>query len=635
MQLFTGIKYFGDLYDLNTDNVFAAFSFYSGFRNNNIVYPESWATNSASGILNNTGQFFSRGSSGFFNGNTFMSLNKNYFADNSTIFLSYERLRLKDEILLSSVTGNNFSNYSGFCLGINDANKLYFKYWNSVEGPSTFTYNKVLSDKNLILLNKKESTITLGHFNTNTFSFEIEEFNIYRNNFIKNNFINIGGKPNNVEWVTSNNFSGYIDKLYIFNDINFYVYRDSIVSGIFNIITGVTSNTVTECYETGYFKESGYLYPEITGTYLSGYQTGNFQITGYFSSGSGYFYSGVTGYNNISVGFYTDNCGNSTEIFEKIPLSGRLSGTIDVTIPLYGTVFSTEYVEIVLSGLLSGYILVPVTGQVCNDRIISTDGFTSLTDLNYLRSLSFNEITLFSNTQNQNDIVEIFTEPYQNKTLEYNQNLLYDNFNSNYFYINKEFKQNEILLFGNGQALIDSGYQLIPDGYEIIKSPNLDYFITGTTIETNKFFVNEDNLFYDHFTGNFLAYKRSGNLLDLPIGFGNNYWLFKNGQKLIKDKDYTVSPTNIVLTTNNSTNENYYIIKAVLDNFLYYSGNSGPFKLNRSFNHQCSQVYLNGIKQKINNNYIENSNFDLISGNFYDPDPTDKIIYNNSDDFFV
>ena len=81
--------------------------------------------------------------------------------------------------------------------------------------------------------------------------------------------------------------------------------------------------------------------------------------------------------------------------------------------------------------------------------------------------------------------------------------------------------------------------------------------------------------------------------------------------------------------------ENNILIKEIPDNFIYYSRNSGSLRLTGAFNHGCSQVYYNGIKQKINNNYIENSRFDLISGNYIEPNEFQKLIYNNTDDFFV
>jgi hypothetical protein len=538
----TGLKFFTDFYDIDETNVFAAFSFYSGFNNDNIVYPENNFSNSASGILNNSNTFFSNYGSGYFNGNTNFILNKNYDFEDSIVFISYEKLSFGDQILLSSVTGNSFNTYAGFCVGINDANKLYFRYWNPVEGPFTFTYSKVLADKNLIILSRSESNFTIGSYNNNTFSFEFENFNIFNNSFKNSNFLMVGSKSVNVPWLeNSKNFVGYIDKFYIINDLNAFSYRDEIVSGLYAVPTGIINQTfIEECYETGTFIESGYSYIEITGTTISGFLSGTNQLSGYVLSGSGYSYLDVTGFERILIGFYTDLCGETFELYEDIPVSGLVNKIIDVNVPVFQDIFVTGYVEVELSGIVSGNILVPITGLECV-KVPNDDGVTVFyIDSNYLSSLYYKEISLLSKINNQTDIVEIFTEKYALETLFYNRDLFYDDLNKNYFYIDKEYSQNEILLFGNGQALIDSGYQLIPNGYETIRSPNLDYFITGITVETNKFFGNEDYLFYDYFSGNFWAFENTGNGINIPNNI-NNYWLFKNGQKLIENKDYTVA----------------------------------------------------------------------------------------------
>jgi hypothetical protein len=589
--------------------------------------------------LNNTGSFFASNGSGFFNGSTHIRLNKNYSLNNSIIFLSYEKLRQKNEILLYSATGNNFSNYSGFCLGVNDANKLYFRYWNPVEGPFTFTYSKILSDKNLIFLSRYDSTVSLGHYNNNTFSFEAENFNIFRNAFINNNQLFVGGKSNNVEWLNdTNNFSGYIDKLYIINSLESFYYKNNIASGFFSLNTGVEREISNICYNTGFLSGSGFQYYAETGRIMSGFVSGiPNQITGYREATIEYRYTGITGYQNVSLGFYTDKCGNSRELFRQEALSGLITITTNEIVPLLGTIFVTGFTPILLSGFVSGVRNIFVTGTVCFENIGNVTGLKFVFDENYLRSLSYKEILLFNKENSQDDIVEIFNEPYKKETLVYNKDLFYDNLNKNYFYTDRNYNQNEILLFANGQALIDSGYQLIPDGYETIKSPNLDYFITGTTVETNKFFINEDNLFYDYFSGNFSALKNTGNLVAIPNNFFNtDFWLFKNGQKLILNIDYIrTSQSQLNLINTDINQENYIIFKQIPNSFIYRSGNFGSFNLTGSFNHGCSQVYYNGIKQKINNNYIENATFDLISGNMHQFDFFKNLIYNNTNDFFV
>lgn len=636
---FTGVKYFVDTLGINVENVFAAFSFYSGNNFDNIVYPEKWATNSASGLYTGSSSFYDYPGTGYFNGQNFFKLNKNLNFDNTTIFLSYQKLRSQDEILLSSAQGNNFNNYSGFCLGVNNANKLYFKYWNPVEGVFTFTYNKIIADKNLIILNRNGSVFSIGSYNTNSLQFEMEEFNIFQNSFANSNSLYVGGTPeiNNVNWLfNSFNFSGYIDKLYIFDNEDVLIYKNSLVSGLFINVTGAEGELIKDCYLTGTSINSGFLYSQITGTLISGFQSGSIGITGYTISGSGYSYSGITGYLDVYIGQRIDNCGVSYDIIERQALSGLINSTININVPLIGTILSTGYIEIPLSGLISGNVLIPQTGEVCNEIFNVTGNVQYIVDENYLKSLSYNEITLFyPNTDNQS-ITEVYLEPYKNETLIYNRNLLYDSLYENFFFIDKEYKQNEILLFANGQTLIDGGYKLIPSGYNIIRRPEIDYFLTGTTVETEKFFITEDNLFYDYFSGKFYWNKNTGRFINIPNNLGNNYWVFQNGQKLIKNKDFTTLGLSCeLLNVNNPNEENYIIFREIPNNFIYISGNSGYVRLSSPFNHGCSQVYYNGVKQKINNNYIENANLDLIFNNYYEFSNLEELIYNNSDDFFV
>ena len=191
MSYYTGIKFFADVLDVEYDQILAAFSFYSGApADNRTVLPENWSgSQSATGILTNTSPppayFFANNGVGNLPGmNSILISGKNFSLNNSTLFLSYERYKVTgNQILLTTCTGDSFANNVGYLLGINDANKLYFKYWNPVEGAYTFTYSKVLSDKNLILLNRNESVITMGRYNNNTYSFETEEFSIYQNAF--------------------------------------------------------------------------------------------------------------------------------------------------------------------------------------------------------------------------------------------------------------------------------------------------------------------------------------------------------------------------------------------------------------------------------------------------------------------
>jgi len=643
-QQYTGSKFFAELVGVDMPQIAAAFSFYSGFNNSNLVPPDSWASGSNTGVVNNTGIFFSNSGTGTFNGNTYMSLSGSHLLDNSIIYISYEKLRTGDEILLSSAEGNNFNNYSGFCLGINDANKLYFKYWNPIEGSFAFTYSGILANKNLIYLNKNSSIITLGHFNNNQNIFETQDFEIFQNSFVEGGNLKLGGHQNYINWInnTAENFSGYIDKFFLYKD-TVSLYKNILVSGLFANPTGYAGSYVTNCFITGGLVNSGFSYTGVTGIGIVPFISGITGITGYSTGISGYSYSGITGYNQIYLGFFIDNCGNSGDIFNSTPISGLITKQIIVNNALTGVSFISGFNQVQLTGRITGSTLVSVSGEFC-DIIFQPDGSVEyqISD-KFLSSLSYNEISLLSQVRNDNDILELYYTNYEPKFLEYNRSLIFDSLNENYFYFDRNLNRDEILLFANGQALIESGYSLIPSGYQIIQRPNLDYFITGNTVETNKLYALQDQLFYDYITGKFYATKingifSSGYAFTNPTNQSQNIFVYLNGQKLIRNINYELissgSPNNIIKITKQLTGDNFIIVKEHPSNFDYISGNVGTLPILKKVNHDTTQLYFNGIKQKLNSNYLENSVFDLISGTYIEKD-FQALIYNDTEDFFL
>ena len=110
----------------------------------------------------------------------------------------------------------------------------------------------------------------------------------------------------------------------------------------------------------------------------------------------------------------------------------------------------------------------------------------------------------------------------------------------------------------------------------------------------------------------------------------NNKFIFINGQKLVSGITYSGINT---ININIPSGDNFIFLKSI-PGFNYFSGNSNIIDLNKSnLNKNCSQVYFNGIKQKINNNYLEKGSFDLLSGSLNENNNT-FIIYNYTDDFF-
>ena len=638
--MFTGMRYFVDLLGINYSNINTAFNFLSGQNINfpNIVYSESWATGASSGRLNQVGNFFQNSGTGFFNGSTFLNLSNPFtFGNNATILFSYEKRRPGNEILMSSISGNSFNTYSGFCIGVNDANKLYFKYWNPVEGPFTFVYSKVLSDKNLMIFNRNTNNLSIGRLNSNTLDFDLEQFNFKNNSFRESDRLILGGMPNNIPWVGENllNFSGYFDDFYIFQNLPFE-YRNYYVSGLLYSPTGVSGSFQTVCYTTGYIYDSGFSYSGVTGYALSPYLITGTGITGYGAQVTGFSYSGITGYANISLGFFNDACKNTFQIFTQQPLSGLITSNFTGTISLTGLIITTGYNQVELTGLITGSEQKYFTGEKCETLLIGSTNPLFRYNSSYLNSLSFSEISLFSEINVLDDLVEIYYDTGTNSGI-YNKNLNYDIINSNNNY-STQFNDNinspsGVLLYLNGQIIVNSGFNNIVDGYNNYTVPNLDYYNTGNLFYMLNNVSEDDNVFYDYFTGNSEVIGITGwnSGEQLTNRNFNNAFVFLNGEKLLSGIDYTGQNTIII----NIPSGNHFIFIKNVPNFQYLTGNNSTLRLlNNNLKEGFSQVYFNGIKQKLFLNYIENSIYDMISGNFYENN-NNFIIYNNTNDFFV
>lgn len=570
----TGFKQYYNQLGLNINNIRAFYDF--NIQSGNQLVNAFWATNGINGTINNSGNFYSTSGCGAFNTGKFVKINSNLDLATWTVFLSYERARSGvDEILFSTFSGNSFANSSGFLLGINEANKLYFEYWNSVDGPQIFTFSHIVGDKNLISVTKNDSSIFFSYFDANSKKSTIQQDLIYQNNFINADNWFIGGVPNKPYYINAQNFSGYIDDFVLISGDLDQNYQNILYSGFFShygtgiqTLTQVCSNLI----------------------YLSGINTG--------------LSTGNIGFQTVEVGSVTDGCG------------------------ITNTTYSWENV----TGIISGVYFVPISGLGSECVNYTGIGDPQLyIDSGYLFSLGLNQISLLYPIDNQ-DFVDfyaltgLFQDTTRNKIAQYNAL-------NDVFFLDKNYTSGDLSASLNGQLQLESGYQVVPSGYSDIYKLTGNYFISGNWIYSTGFFESTDYILYDFINKNLSAVYFTGHTSGTtfsPISTFAGKLIFLNGQKLASGIDYTL-PNTLNLTVDSGNNVMFAL--TLTGNSIYTSGSTGFLSYPTKFLRNTSWAYLNGVRLAQNGDYVENSSLDLLSGNYIEPN-FKNIIYNNSDDFF-
>ena len=295
-------------------------------------------------------------------------------------------------------------------------------------------------------------------------------------------------------------------------------------------------------------------------------------ITGYQSIN--YVQTGITGYATSPATF--DGVGDFTGLF---PLT---SAVVNLT-------------GIIQSGLV-------LSGVVGIKTINITGGLIELfyTNTGYVQSFGMDDVN-FRNTTCSTDIIKLSTSliPFDNN---YNFTLspVHSGYNiSNVAPIN--ITTNNICLYDNGLSQYISGWYI---------SNNL-LFINGSNLT--------DNVFFDIGSpGN------TGNLISFT-----GQQIFLNGLNLISGRDFITTAGIISLINNNPTGIifEYPIISTSItgNNNIKYAGNR--------FSRNSSLIYVNGLRQLNEYDYVEGSSFDILIKNNYNQSNND-IIYDDDNLFW-
>lgn len=576
----------------------AYFNFVTNDVNSSVIINKSGDPLLSGVIKPSVGNFWSQSGSGFFSGNRYLEITGigNYGIDNKdlTINFVYENKNIGGSTLISTVEtgifesfdefGNTQNNliYKGFEFGVTSNNRLFFEYFRD-NGPNIFISDFTLSDKNSIYLNITENNLDFGYYD------------FFKNRLISNNY--------------------YILTEYLFDYSNIWVGRNPSTTGLYNL---------NKTY-TGYVDEflifSPAIYPYDLVNINSGlahiYNSGGVivetnlvtGITGY-ASGINSYSTGVTGIVLIPTGVLTNEWG--------VEYTGYLESGITGLVPVFG-----------ISGL---------TGILAFEQITGLTGESVVKNDSYINSFGKNFINLLSKIDTE-DIVEI------NLITGIGGSPLYKNINLNYqryignFTISEDLDNiYDPIVYVNGQLHHSGIFYNTGNIYNLSAYILNDYYVDSANnfIFSNNYNEN-DSVFIDLVTG-----YNSGLVIENFQSTGQtsltgwDYNLFNfyfNGQKLTQGFNFfTGSGSNIILFNNLFSGSVGKLLGIPKSATFIATGSKNTFYINNSYLNNFSQVFKNGIRQTLQNDYIELARIDSNTGlGFFDF--KSDIIYNNDDLF--
>jgi hypothetical protein len=510
----------------------------------------------------------------------------------STVFAEEEEYFNEFGVPLNSLV------YKGFEFGFTANDKLYFEFYDS-EGPKVFTSDFFVGDKSAVFCNIANRNISFGYYDFIESGIVSNNFNINSQFIFNPNNIFIGKNPVSLNSYNYNKqFQGYLEQI-IFCSPSIYQYEienitKSFISNYFpatdffidEYLTGVTGVT------TGVLGEeillTGYLFG------ITGYETGIIEIQT----------NVVTGIEYIITGTYIDAFGNEEPGYQEVELIGDL--------------------------FITGFL--PLSGRL---RLFESGTIEEFIKIDEKKVVEFgkDKINLLVKTDVQ-DIIEaqFITGNYD---LRYTKNFgsFYDEVNKTYVFsrIKSDFNNFNHTIYANGVLLTSGSGRQIGTVY----SPNI-FIASGDYITQRKgeFLLSEydstHSVFADFITGNSIVETRftKNNSGVLNINNLNEYDVFFNGQKLTSGIHYF----------NNNFNNFFQILgddisgklALIPKNFnINITGSGHLYSINRTFYNNFAKIYKNGIRQRLNFDYIENGDFSLNNGAAI-LDTKNNLIYNNN-----
>lgn len=571
-MIHSGFLYYYDLLGLDRDSLRLHYRFdeTSGVNipNDAPNFPQM------SGTLSSVGNFYNKSGSGLFTGQTLTIQNSTGLPSDfwSHIFV-FERTGGGKGVIFDSLMQNDI--VSGYLIGINDANKLYFESYDQ-NGPMSKTSSIMLGKKNMVAVVRANNLLTFYCFDFNNDDILSENHSLNGTYVLPASKGVIGRNVSSPSYVQTGRFDGYIDE-YVF-------LQEGITPSTFRyLVSGLCSDYIVSTGDITL----------ISGVEITGYATG---ITGV---------TGVTGFENQVTGSGIDPFGTGEyELF-------------------WGTVPLTGYI-------VSGYGITALTGTVV--RSVTGDPFTSVVlRSGYVRDFNLDEVSYIRQVD-IDDISLLNIYPFWSTQL--NLQAGYD-FVLGQFQLDSIYETSQIEVYLNGIAQLDTGFAVTGNFYGSGVVLSGDYRLDGFYLDTTGFFGENDIILYDRISGArqrvYVTGAQSGATESLtPTG----QFIYFNGQLMLSGIDYSTGVSGLYRWTTSK----YDGVTGALITFPIIPVNesiTGELldALTGIVPRRNSQLFLNGQRQLINKDYIENSAFDLInqSGIF---ETSLTLLYNDDENFF-
>lgn len=623
-MLRSGINYYLNLLDLNEEALRIFYDFSSS--SDSVIYSVSNGKPEYSGIVNNGAGFFgSISGSGLFNrdSGTYIEVqnsNSGLHSDNWTMVFSQKTNKNFGEnigsVLFSSLEGDAIK--SGFLIGINDANKIYFESFSNL-GPQIRTSRNIIGEKNLFSVNLSPNTVSFNYFNFNNKLVESESYSV-NSNFILESDNWFLGRALNYYGNEPSGFNGYLDGFLYFNQSLSKSNLQRLFSGFYShpfeipAVTGAGPTGLVTGYEnvlTGILSVTGFeLIPELfinsgqpVEVFVNNALTGEITQTGAI----------IEFLQNLPQ--YCENKPDQ-EIFKWRFIDNSYIGITGYQSVFSGVIFPNvtsgfNYSSGALSGLVSGYITIPVINTgITTIELTGAQSGVSI-DSGKIFEYGMDSVTFLGNRGEGNDLQEIILFPNQHGLTDFNLVASFDN-------AEQEFKLNQAFsttgstnIYLNGVFQLQSGYTESGSIYNPEIFISGDYFLSGLLVLTNQFFDKNDYIVFDKNQNpeKTIELNFDGNTVN---GFDSNQkQIFLNGQKIYSGIHYSASGDNFIpqgfvtgIEGRIFSMDEYTGQVSVTGNYDYYSG---------KFPRNTSIYYLNGIRQD-SRAYIEHTSIDLITG---------------------